>query len=71
MQGQGYKNDTVLIPNLTLSMQTNTSAGSEIDQQQNTLVDNLGPATDRVVKHESLNYIHFTISTAVQADNQG
>lgn len=32
-------------------MQRNTSAGSEIDQQQNTLVDNLGPAIERLVKH--------------------
>lgn len=57
-------------------MQRNTSAGSEIDQHQNTLIDNslidnLGPVIERVVKHEPLNYIHFTISTSVHADNQG
>lgn len=46
------------------------SAGSEKDQQH-TRVDNLDPTTEKVVKHESLIYIHLRVSTSAHTNDHG
>lgn len=39
--------------------------------QQHTLIDNLGPAIEKVVKYKSLIYILFTISNSAHANDHG